>query len=74
MNKPNVHVVHEDGEWKVKHAGASRAASVHETKADAQAAGTEMAKREKVELIVHKQDGTIGEKNSFGNDPRSVKG
>ena len=74
MAKANVHVVNEDGDWKVKHAGAQRAASVHETKAEAKAAATEMAKREKVELIIHKLDGTIGEKNSFGNDPRETKG
>ena len=30
--------------------------------------------RDKVEHLVHKRDGTIGERNSYGNDPSASKG
>jgi hypothetical protein len=33
-----------------------------------------MAEKAKVEHHIHKLDGTIGEHNSYGNDPRSSKG
>jgi hypothetical protein len=33
-----------------------------------------MAIRRKVEHLVHKRDGTIGERNSYGNDPPSRPG
>ena len=45
-----------------------------DTKADAQAAGRATAKREGTEHVVHKRDGRIGERNSYGNDPYPPKG
>jgi hypothetical protein len=33
-----------------------------------------MAQDRAVEHTIRKIDGTIGEKNSYGNDPRNVKG
>jgi hypothetical protein len=30
--------------------------------------------RDKAEHIIHKQDGTIGERNSYGSDPTSSAG
>jgi hypothetical protein len=30
--------------------------------------------REKVEHIIQNKDGQVGERNSYGNDPRSSKG
>ncbi|MFC4484303.1 DUF2188 domain-containing protein [Cupriavidus campinensis] len=38
------------------------------------AAGTKRAKADKVELLIHGRDGQIRECNSFGHDPRHVKG
>lgn len=69
-----VETYYEDGQWKNRPQGNDRASNVHETKADAQAKGREMAKERKTEHIIKKKDGTIGEKNSYGNDPRSSKG
>ena len=42
--------------------------------AEAQAAGRSTAMRDKVEHLVHKRDSTIGERNSYGNDPSVSKG
>lgn len=33
-----------------------------------------MARDRGVEHVIKKMDGTIGEKNSYGNDPESSKG
>ncbi|WP_439673043.1 DUF2188 domain-containing protein [Cupriavidus necator] len=41
---------------------------------EAIAAGTEKANQDKVELLIHGRDGQLRERNSFGNDPRSIKG
>jgi hypothetical protein len=43
--------------------------SRHRTKAVAVAAGREIAKGLKVEHTIHRTDGVISEKNSYGNDP-----
>lgn len=36
--------------------------------------GKKLAQKHHVEHTIHKKDGTIGQKNSYGNDPRNVKG
>lgn len=65
---------YEDGEWKSKVAGSSRAAHVGGTKAEQQAIGRGMAIERKAEHEIRNMDGTIGAKNSYGNDPRGSKG
>jgi len=47
--------------------------SRHRTKEVAVLAGREMARRLKVEHTIHKADGEISEKNSYGNDPNPPK-
>lgn len=74
MAKGDIDTFHENGQWKNKPQGNQRASNVHETKAEAQAAGRKMAQERKVEHTVKKLDGTIGAKNSYGSDPRSIKG
>ena len=74
MSKPPVHTVpHEDG-WANRRAGASRASKTFPTKTAAQQAGRETARREGTEHIIHRKDGTIGERNSYGNDPYPPRG
>ncbi len=60
--------------WSVKTVGASRAAGLFDNKADAVAKGREVAQNNKAELTVQNQNGKIGWKNSYGNDPRESKG
>ncbi len=48
----------ENGEWKNKVQGSSRAANKHQTKAAAVKAGREMARRRRVEHIIRHRDGT----------------
>jgi len=47
--------------------------SRHRTKEIAVATGREIARRLKVEHTIHNEDGEIGEKNSYGNDPNPPK-
>lgn len=74
MVKGDIETYHEDGQWKNRVQGSSRAANTHSTKADAQAKGREMAQDRKVEHHIKKLDGTIGQRNSYGNDPKRSKG
>ena len=69
MEKRDIHVVpHEEG-WATKKEGADRAGSVHDTKAEALDQAREQAKRERVEVVIHRKDGTIQDSDSYGNDP-----
>jgi hypothetical protein len=43
-------------------------------KGDAQTMGRQTAMKAKVEHHVHEKDGTIGKRNSCGNDPRRCNG
>ncbi len=63
-----------DEGWKVKTVGAERAAAILETKAEAVKKGIEVAKNSQAELLVQNLDGTIGWRNSYGNDPRRSRG
>ncbi|MFQ2844948.1 MULTISPECIES: DUF2188 domain-containing protein [Mycobacterium] len=74
MVKGDLSTYNEDGVWKSKVEGNSRAAHTGGTKADQQAIGRQMAKDRGVEHMVRKLDGSIGEKNSYGNDPHHPKG
>lgn len=66
--QPTVYHVapHEDG-WKVEAEGTGRAASVHGTKDDALAAARDLAKAgEPSQVVVHRMDGTIQTRTSYG--------
>ncbi|MGO4302152.1 DUF2188 domain-containing protein [Cupriavidus sp. RAF12] len=73
MANKDIHVVPAGDGWAVEApAGGKRA--VFATQEEAINAGTERAKAEKVELLIHGRDGQIRERNSFGHDPRNIKG
>jgi hypothetical protein len=69
MPKKDYHVVpHAEG-WAVRREGAQRATSVHETQADAIAAGRQHAQQQQTELVIHRPNGQIRDSDSYGNDP-----
>ena len=45
-----------------------KVASRHRTKESAEDAGREIARKLRVEHTIHRADGVIGEKNSYGRD------
>jgi hypothetical protein len=74
MAKANVWTIPHGKGWANKREGAKRVAKVFATKAEAQAAGRVTAMRDKVEHLLHTKDGQVSERNSYGSDPRRVKG
>lgn len=74
MAKKNVHVVPKDGQWAVKTENAERPVKVTATQQEAIERAKEIAKNNQSELFVHRKDGTIRERNSYGNDPYPPEG
>lgn len=74
--KKNVHVVHhKDGDnWQVKYEHDETPLAMFDTKEEAIQNGREIAMQNQSELVIHRKDGVIHEKWSYGNDPRDVKG
>jgi len=66
---PPVHTVPLTDGWANRREGSTRVSKTFDTKQQAQAAGRATARRVGTEHIIHKQDGAIGERNSYGNDP-----
>lgn len=69
-----VFVSPDGNDWKVKVVGNEKASAILDTKAQAVERGIEIAKNRHAELLVQNLDGTIGWRNSYGNDPRKSKG
>lgn len=74
MSSKNIHVVPHGNGWNVSREGDAAPSSHHPTQEEAIEAATDVARRDKVELLVHGRDGQIRMRNSFGNDPASVRG
>lgn len=70
IKKRDIHVVpRKDGDWATKREGADRAGSVHDTQKKAIDAARDRAREDKVEVVIHRKDGTIRDSDSYGNDP-----
>lgn len=61
-----VHVEPHDRGWAVRSEDAQRAAKVYDRKPDAIARARSIAQQRKGRLVVHKSDGTIQEKQDYG--------
>jgi hypothetical protein len=68
-----VHTVYKDGEWVNEIEGGDEA-SRHATKDEAVERGREIARQRQTEHVIHNQDGTIAERNSYGSDPERSPG
>jgi len=60
-----------DGKWNVDRGG--RTISTHRTQETAIDKAKPIAKREETDLIIKGRDGKIRSKDSYGNDPSSIK-
>lgn len=78
MAKGDIETYYETGQWKNRPQGNSRASSTHDTKAEAAAAGRQMARKRQVEHVVKNKDGRIGKgsgsKQSYGEDKFPPRG
>jgi len=54
--------------------GNSRDTSVHSTQQQAVEDAREIAQNHRSEVVIHGEDGTLLEKNSYGNDPYTPRG
>lgn len=73
-NEDNQHVVRRGDEWAVRGAGNSRDTSHHDTQSEASDAARDTAKNKGSDVVIHGRDGSIRERNSYGNDPERREG
>jgi hypothetical protein len=70
MTSKTYHVVPSpDGGWSVRKGGSLRASKHFNKKSDAVSWGREISKNQGFEFVIHNQDGTIQQKDSYGADP-----
>ncbi|WP_422445578.1 DUF2188 domain-containing protein [Thermoanaerobacterium sp. DL9XJH110] len=70
----NQHVVPHGGAWAVRGVGNQKVTSIHRTQEEAIQAARSIAINQQSELIIHRPNGQIRERNSYGNDPYPPKG
>ncbi|MCC8626476.1 DUF2188 domain-containing protein [Xanthomonas vesicatoria] len=74
MAGKNQHVVPHASGWAVKGEGNGRATSVHNTQQKAIDAGREIARNQQSELVIHRPNGQIRDKDSHGHDTVPPRG
>lgn len=74
MPNGDVETFHKDDAWHNQVTGDAGVKGSYPTKAEAVEAGRDLARSLEVEHIIKNENGRIAERNSYGNDPRDVKG
>ncbi len=74
MPDGDVETFHEDGRWHNRIESHGLIDESYDTKAEAIEAGRELARGLKVEHIVRDRNGRIGDRSSYGHDPRDIRG
>jgi hypothetical protein len=70
MAKNSFHVIlNPHGGWVVKKGEASRASRNFDTQEDAIAWGKRVSRNEAAEIVIHRPDGTIRSRDTYGSDP-----
>ena len=69
MPKQSVHVVPHKDKWILKLSGEQGHLSYFPTQKDAITRGKNVARNLNTELFIHRPDGRIRDRNSYGNDP-----
>jgi hypothetical protein len=70
----NQHVVPHSGQWAVRGAGNSRATKVCSTQREAHAIARSIARNQHSEVVIHRPNGQIRDRDSYGNDPYPPRG
>ena len=70
----NQHVVPHANGWAVRGAGNERVSSIHTTQGEAISAARDTARNQRTEMLIHRPNGQIRERNTYGNDPFPPKG
>lgn len=74
MSGKPVHTVPRDGGWANRREGSDRVSRVYPTQGEAAEAGRQTAINDRTEHIIHRPNGEIGRRNSYGNDPFPPRG
>lgn len=69
MSKKNQHVVPHGKDWAVKGAGNDKVTKIVDSQVEAIKIAREIAINQKSEVVIHRPDGRIRDKDSYGNDP-----
>jgi len=69
----NQHVVPVGTQWGVRGEGNSRLTKITSTQGEAINTARDIAKNKKPEVVIHRKDGRIRDKDSYGNDPHPPK-
>ncbi|MDG5800780.1 DUF2188 domain-containing protein [Marinilabiliaceae bacterium ANBcel2] len=70
----NQHVVPVNGKWGIRGGGNVKLTKITNTQKEAIEMGRAISKNQDSELLIHNKEGQIRQKNSYGNDPRNIKG
>lgn len=70
----NQHVVPTGDSWGIRGEGNERLTSIHDTQAEAIEVAREIARNQQSELVIHRRDGRIREKDSYGPDSFPPRG
>ena len=70
----NQHVTPHKNGWQVKGAGNSRATAITKTQCGAIKVAKGIAINKQSEVVIHRPNGQIRDKNSYGNDPFPPRG
>lgn len=61
-------VLHGNG-WAIRGAGNKKVTSTHSTQIDAIESDRDIARNQQSEIVIHRPNGRIRDKDSYGNDP-----
>ena len=67
--RKNQHVVPNGQNWAVKGAGNQKYTRIVTTQKEAINIARKIAKNQQSELVIHRKNGKIRDKDSYGNDP-----
>lgn len=70
----NQHVVPHADQWAVRGAGNQRVTKITRTQREAIDIAREIARNQESELIIHRPNGQIRDRDSYGNDTYPPKG
>lgn len=70
----NQHVIPHNGEWAIKAAGNDKVTKVVETQKEAIEIAREISINQESELFIHRKNGQIRERNTYGQDDYPPKG
>lgn len=70
----NQHVVPHNGQWAVRGVGNSRVTKVCSTQREAQEIARSIARNQRSEVVIHRSNGQIRDRDSYGHDPYPPRG